>query len=134
MPLFTKFRNVMLVDDDPLNNLISSKFIKFSGLSSNVVSFLNGISGYKYLTHCKTKEVNSGTFPDLIIVDIDMPAMDGFSFVEKYQEKFWNGNQSTKIVFLTSSQNENHRIKAREYKCISDFLEKPLSIESLYAL
>lgn len=134
MPLFTKFRNVMLVDDDPMNNLISTKFIKYSGLSSKVTSFLNGISGFRYLDKCKENKEQKKDFPDLIIVDIDMPAMDGFSFIEKYQEYFWSKNPQTKLVFLTSSHSEDDRIRASKFKCISDFLVKPLSIESLYKL
>ncbi len=65
-------------------------------------------------------------FPDLIIVDVKMPEMDGFEFLEKYEGKFYNEFKDTKIAVVTSSHREYDKMKAAQYPSVNLFINKPL--------
>lgn len=67
--------------------------------------------------------------PDLIFLDLNMPIMDGWGFLDEGQAKITKS--PTKVAILTSSISEEDRTKAKDYNCVSCFLKKPLDIEEL---
>ncbi len=70
--------------------------------------------------------------PDLILLDINMPRMNGHEFLQTYSEE--NQRDTPVIVMLTSSNQEQDKNNAKQYKCVKDYLLKPIGDPSLSAL
>ena len=108
-------RTVLLVDDDEITNFMCKKMLTELGFDS-VDSATNGLEAIKYLQN---------TCPDLIFLDIKMPIMDGFEFLEEL--KTTNLCQDVKIIMLTSSSREKEIKQASAYANVIDFVVKPLT-------
>jgi CheY-like chemotaxis protein len=117
------FDAVFLVDDDPINNLINRRLLGKIGISTRIEEFLGGEDALE-----KIGQLN----PDnslLIFLDINMPVLNGWEFLNRYLEAF--PHRKDKIVILSSSIDFQDRQKANEYKVVSGFLEKPLTIDKI---
>lgn len=117
------FDAVFLVDDDPINNLINRRLLGKTGISSRIEEFLGGEDALE-----KIKELQ----PDeslLLFLDINMPVLNGWEFLNKYLEYY--PNRSDKIIILSSSIDFQDRKRANEYTVVSGFLEKPLTIDKI---
>jgi CheY-like chemotaxis protein len=118
-------RKIVLIDDDKLNNLINARIItKFTDYA--VESFTSGKEGLKYLQAC-----DANTFPDIIFLDINMPVMDGWEFLEEFQKMNEDLTQACSVFMLTSSIDINDIEKSKLYKSVRDFMSKPLTLDSL---
>ncbi|EAY29532.1 response regulator [Microscilla marina] len=106
---------VLLVDDDEITNFLCKKMLTELGFQS-VESATNGQEAIKCLQH---------TCPDFIFLDIKMPVMDGFEFLEEL--KILALCQHTKIIMLTSSSREKEIKQASAYSNVIDFVVKPLT-------
>lgn len=117
------FDTIFLVDDDPINNLINKRLLNKVDLADTIVEFLEGEEAL-----VKLNDVDPG-LSILIFLDINMPVMNGWEFLDKYLEHY--PNRSDKIVILSSSIDYQDRFKAQGYKVISGFLEKPLTLDKI---
>jgi CheY-like chemotaxis protein len=119
----TQFDAIFLVDDDPINNLINKRLLSKTRISQKIQEFLGGEDALVRL-----KEV-----PDssqlLIFLDINMPVLNGWEFLNKYLDSF--PNRKDKIIILSSSIDFQDRQRAQEYEIVSGFLEKPLTLEKI---
>lgn len=118
-----RFDAVFLVDDDPINNLINRRLLGKTGISDRIEEFLGGADALE-----KINEMN----PDeslIIFLDINMPVLNGWEFLNKYLETFSHRND--KIIILSSSIDFLDRQKANGYSIVSGFLEKPLTLEKI---
>lgn len=97
-----KFNKVLLVDDDKINNYINLRLIRRIGLSEEIIVTNNGQEAITYLKTCDKNEL-----PTLILLDINMPVMDGFEFLEEYEKFKFNTVERPMIVVLTTSTNTN---------------------------
>ena len=73
-------------------------------------------------------------FPDLILLDLGMPVMDGHTFLKHYTERLANEHPDTKIVVLTSSLLKEDRMAVKHYAFVKDFMVKPLLLTQLKQL
>jgi CheY-like chemotaxis protein len=125
-----QINNLLVIDDDDLYNLLISEII--SQIDS-IKDYRIETSGYKaleYLQQCEKQK----TFPEIILVDIKMPEMDGFEFVMNYEKKYFQNYPKTKIVVLSSSMRESDKTKALSYSSITEFMTKPITEEKLYKI
>ncbi len=124
-----KLNCVLLVDDDDGTNFINRKIIEKAGVAEYIHTSLNGKEAIEYLS----KVSNEGIYPqpDLILMDINMPVMDGWEFVEVYENLKIGQKGKIIIVMLTTSLNPDDKKKADHYKEISDFEFKPLTLKKL---
>ncbi|WP_425638190.1 response regulator [Algoriphagus yeomjeoni] len=118
-----QFDTIFLVDDDPINNLINKRLLGKVGIAENIIEFLEGEEALNKLNDIDSSESL------LIFLDINMPVLNGWEFLNKYQETF--ANRCDKIVILSSSIDYQDRFKAQGYKIVSGFLEKPLTLEKI---
>ena len=107
--------SVLLVEDDDITNFLSSIALKKSGVKK-IDTALNGEQAIAYMEN---------KCPDLIFLDLNMPVMDGFEFLELMQKK--GLCLGVNIAILTSSSRPVDMEKARQFNNIIDYLEKPLS-------
>jgi CheY-like chemotaxis protein len=124
-----KLNCVLLVDDDDGTNFINRKIIEKAGIAEYIHTSLNGKEAIDYLS----KVSNEGIYPqpDLILLDINMPVMDGWEFVEAYENLKIGQKGKIIIVMLTTSLNPDDKKKADHYNAISDFEFKPLTLKKL---
>ncbi|UZR97817.1 response regulator [Chondrinema litorale] len=112
--------NVLLVEDDEIASFISSNVLKSVGIV-NISAVENGLQACSFLEN---------NCPDYIFLDLSMPVMDGFEFLEAYQKNGYCANH-TKIIILTSSIRPSDKEKASEYNNIIGYIEKPLDAEKV---
>jgi CheY-like chemotaxis protein len=125
MTAMTQNKRIVLIDDDQLNNLINTRIItKFSDYTVN--SFTSGREGLRFLASSEP-----GDFPEIIFLDINMPVMDGWEFLEEYQKLPEALVQHCSVIMLTSSIDINDIEKAKLFKNVREFMSKPLTVESL---
>jgi len=122
-------KEVLIIDDDEINNFVCSKIIEQAGFAEKVQTSLGAREALDLL-ESKVKDANED-FPDLILLDINMPLMDGWEFLEKYKPLLANSNKSTILMMLSSSVYEEDVSKANEHKEVSGYIAKPLSIKKL---
>jgi CheY-like chemotaxis protein len=117
-----KFKSVLLVDDDYISNFIADHLLQKFSVCDNVMFCRNGDEALRYL-----KETD--VFPELIFLDINMPVMDGFEFIEAFQHYNMDKN-TTRIIIYTSSFSQKD-IQILKNIGFQDFIIKPLTEEKL---
>ena len=75
----------------------------------------------------KSQQAIRDSLPDLIFLDINMPAVNGWDFLDHCSKLDENLQSSMKIILLTTSTNPNDQIKAKQWKFVYDYIEKPLT-------
>ena len=128
-----KLNCIMLIDDDEPTNFLSSMVIQEANCTKHIQIEDSGERALNYLLKSEEFAFNNKAYPwpDLILLDINMPAMNGWEFLDKYKE-MGNGDQSEVIiVMLTTSLNQNDKIIAKGISCITDFKHKPLTRQVL---
>ena len=94
-----RIKSILLIDDDEITNFLNQTVIEEMGITDQVIVAFNGQEGLTYLQSLKCPE----EFPTLILLDINMPVLDGFSFVKEYRRLPKVNEASTKIVVLSTS-------------------------------
>ncbi len=114
--------NFIVVDDSKLDCFIAEKIIKNTGRSESVNTFQQATDALVYI-----KTLAPTTTPSIVFVDIQMPVMNGFEFVEAFEALPENIRQGYSIYMLSSSINENDIAKVKGYQSVKQFLNKPLT-------
>jgi CheY-like chemotaxis protein len=122
-----KLNAVLLVDDDVINNFINARLIKKSELADDLHISTNGKEA---ITHLTSRLEKQEACPELILLDINMPVMDGFEFVEAFRKLNFINQDKVVIVMLTTSSNPKDLEKVESLK-IGDYINKPLTEEKL---
>src|SRR4051794_24510376 len=99
-------KNVLLVDDDEIANFLNSKVLQQTGLAMEIHSALNGQQAISVINE---DFQGSQTLPDVILLDINMPIMNGFEFIEAFHRLTIPGIDTVKIVIVSSSEDERDR-------------------------
>ena len=121
--------SILLVDDDEINNFISIKLIKKALLSTEIVACLNGKFAIEQLLEMQKKGTEK--LPDYILLDINMPIMNGWEFLDEYIRLNIDPVGKTKIFNISSSVFSNDINKARSYPLVKSFISKPLSVDKI---
>jgi len=125
-----KLQCILLVDDDHSTNFLHRKILQRAGITENVVVALNGKEAIDYLSGSYDNGGAECLQPELILLDINMPLMDGWEFLNAYKS-LKDQQDKIIIVMLTTSLNPDDKIRATTIPEISGFQTKPLSIEML---
>jgi len=120
-----KLKEILLIDDSAATNTLNRRFLEQMNIVEKITIKLNGQEGLTYLT--SKNEFGVSPSPNLIFLDINMPVMDGFQFLEKYDKLDSSLKAEILVIMLTSSINEKDAEKARKYDAVHDFMQKPLS-------
>ncbi|GAB1446470.1 MAG: response regulator [Cyclobacteriaceae bacterium] len=126
-----KYRTVMLIDDNEIDNLINQKMIEAAALTKNIYTHTGAKSAIEFLRNMEKLEIADEVLPDVIFLDIDMPLMDGFQFLDEFEKLSNKTKKTCKIIMLTSSINPQDSDRAKKYGNVKLYLNKPLSHESI---
>jgi len=124
MILKKKLSCILLIDDDFDDNVFNKIIIRKMDITETVDEASDGVEA---LEHLKARS----TPPELILLDINMPRMNGWEFLEQYKDLDPKQKAKTIIVMLTTSANPDEIKKAQEIEEVSGFKTKPLSKEML---
>ena len=119
-----KLQCTLLVDDDPTTNYLNRKLLEKLDVTEQVMVALNGQEALQVLAAECTEA--SPTCPALIFLDVNMPIMDGFSFLSAYQQLPLAKQQAIVIVMLTTSLHPRD-LQRLEALPVAGFLSKPLN-------
>ena len=127
-----KFKSIMLIDDNEIDNLINQKMIEASGIAENIYTHTGAKSAVEFLRNLeKLDSLSDQVLPEVIFLDIDMPLMDGFQFLDEFEKLHEKTKKHCKVAILTSSINPQDVNKSKKYDSVKKYLNKPLSQEAL---
>ena len=120
------YRSCLLIDDNPLDNYINTKIISRSNFATEILAIESPGEALELLRAGKFR-------PEIIFLDIRMPVMDGFDFLDEY-EKLDIDKDHIEIVMLTSSINPGDMERAKHYKHVRKYITKTLTPDILLQL
>lgn len=115
---------VLLVDDDEMVLFLHKTLVRNYDFSAHPLTFINGVEVLEYLN----KNTGEGE-KTLILLDINMPVMNGWELLDAIEQQSFSCE--VYVVMVTSSMDMTDREKAGTYKQVIDYLEKPITPESL---
>jgi CheY-like chemotaxis protein len=124
--------SVVLIDDDSTFNFINHSILQSLSFAKKIITFENPDKAIEGLREIASEDESE--FPEMIFLDINMPAKDGWDFLDEYKRLPESLKANCRVVMLTSSISEHDMAKAREYNVIHDFVSKPLTPEKLVLL
>lgn len=123
-----KIDRVIMVDDDPYSHMICSKIIcRITGVGLEFLEFTSPEKGIEYLETVYTDPANDR--PAILLLDINMPVMSGWDFLERYDQNENINKSLLTIYLLSSSVDQRDKDRAAANKHIRDFLMKPFRKE-----
>lgn len=127
-----KIKQVMVIDDDPINNIIFQKLSEFTDFAEEIITFLSAVDSLDYLQKLEEEQTPP---PNIIFLDIRMPIVNGWEFLERLSQLNQNHYfDDTAIYMLTSSSEQSDINKAKNYRLVTDYIVKPLLTENLEAI
>ncbi|MCL5245987.1 response regulator [Cellulophaga sp. 20_2_10] len=123
-----KLKSILLIDDDDATNFLHKMVINKLNCTEEIVIKTNGEEGIDYL---KTEVDGKYPQPNLILLDINMPIMNGWEFLQEYKKLQQNQKAETVVVMLTTSLNPDDKERALGLTVINDFKSKPLTTVGL---
>ncbi|GDX51407.1 response regulator [Bacteroidota bacterium] len=124
-----RFENVLLIDDNEINNVMHERLIEIAGFGQNITVMPSGVDALEYL---KTDVANDlSKVPDIIFLDIRMPIIDGFGFLEEYVKLSPDITTKPKVIMLSSTLDDQDYGRAKDFPQVISFLVKPLSVDKL---
>lgn len=119
--------NVIFIDDDEDLNFLQERMCARSKAISNYYIASSAIQTLEYLSE-------TSIAPDIIFVDINMPIMNGFQFIEEFERNYAHKFPYTQLYVLSSSVRTDDKRKSLEYLSVKDFLIKPLTEDQLIGI
>jgi CheY-like chemotaxis protein len=118
-----KIKNVSIVDDDELFQFVMRQHLERLGMVENIHKFSDGEQALNYI---KSNLQHPELLPELILLDVNMPYMDGWQFLREYVKLELPEGISIKIYVLSSSTHESDLQKAKEFPSLAGYLVKPI--------
>ena len=120
----------IVIDDDPLNNTICRLTIKKALGEAEVKTFTDPVQGLEYIDQEYSTPEKKATYT-VLFLDINMPIMNGWEFLEKYEHLSPMVKESIKVYILSSSVDDRDIEKANANKNIVNYLAKPITKEKV---
>ncbi|MBX2946373.1 MAG: response regulator [Cyclobacteriaceae bacterium] len=119
---------IALIDDDEIFQFTTLRIVKLTNLPYTVTQFFNGDQALSYLN--KNSE-DAEKLPDVILLDINMPIVDGWMFLDEFKTLKQKLKKKITIYMVSSSIAPEDVNRAKANPLVSDYLVKPLSVETV---
>jgi CheY-like chemotaxis protein len=127
--MLASIKTVFLIDDDPISNIIHQSLFRKHHWSVTTVVFETGLAALGALEAAAISP--PGSFPDVILLDVEMPAYDGWDFLREYAGLPPRFTDSCLLYLLSSGINPFSIQKAQTYPLVKSYLTKPLTLANL---
>lgn len=121
------YTKALIIDDSHIDRFIAERILKRSSFAEETILMESALDALAYLQ----SPDNINRLPQIIFLDIRMPEMDGFEFLDKYNDLSETITKNCLIVMISSSADLNDRLRAQKDLHVHCFMEKPLDIEKL---
>jgi CheY-like chemotaxis protein len=125
----SKLKCILLVDDDTITNIIHKRHIEYCEVADCIQMASDGQVALDIITKKNNKDVpdkgRDKLTPELIFLDINMPRMNGWQFLEAYQQL--EEIEKSKVIILSTSVDSADKLKAESYDSVSEYVVKPLN-------
>lgn len=120
---------ILCIDDDPITLMLCKKVIIRSSFSNEIITSQNGEEALNFFNSIKytNNKINPITQPQLIFLDLNMPVMGGWEFLDYFNSTEFEEFNTIKVVVLTSTIDPEDLEKSKKYPMVIDFLSKPIS-------
>ncbi len=126
---------ILCVDDDPITLMLCKKVIQKSNFSKEIATAINGENALNYFDNLINTEATSNNYPQLIFLDLNMPVMNGWEFLDVFcKNQYLNKFSETKVIVLSSTIDPDDIQKSKQYPMVIEFLSKPITTEILEIL
>lgn len=125
------FKKIMVVNDDEISLFVSSKMIGKTGFSREIVTARNGLKAIQVFDNLLLNSKVPSDVPELVFLDLHMPVMDGWEFLETFGEKYAYIFPSVRFVILSSSIDPDDIQKLTRFSSVIDLIRNPLTFEVL---
>ena len=122
-----RYKTCLLIDDNYIDNFVTSKILESSNFAENIIVRQSPMEAMEALR-------NGAIKPDVILLDIRMPVMSGFEFLEEYDKIYIANKEDIKIFMLSSSLDPTDIKKSVLNKYITQFIHKPITHKALEEL
>jgi CheY-like chemotaxis protein len=123
-----KNKVICIIDDDPIYQILINKIIALSKSDYSVLSFKSGTEALK---NFKSRLESNEGLPEIILLDIEMPVMDGWDFIETIKSELQTETNKTAIYIVSSSISEEDKEKAKSFKEILGYFSKPINADKI---
>ncbi|TDH28811.1 response regulator [Segetibacter sp. 3557_3] len=126
-------KKVICIDDDQITLTLCDLVIKKAKFADAVATSKHGKEGLNYFSAFfqKKDKIEISEAPQLIFLDLNMPVMNGWDFLEEYLMKYADRLPDVKVVIISSTVNPEDFSRANRYDIVIDFISKPLTVEGL---
>lgn len=118
---------IMAVDDDPITLMLFKKVVQKASFAGKIINAINGEEAIAYFNTINNEE----TKPQLIFLDLNMPVMGGWEFLDLFNNSKYYYLNNTKIIILTSTIDPEDIKKSKTYPNVIEFISKPITVEML---
>lgn len=124
---------ILFIDDDPITLMLCKMVISKASFSNEIITAKNGEEALHYFDSLMTTNADNEIKeqPQLIFLDLNMPVMGGWEFLDSFSTETYSEYNTTKVIILSSTIDPEDIIKSKKYPMILDFLSKPISKEML---
>ena len=125
-----KIKRLLCVDDDKITLTLIKLVVEKTAFAEEITTRMNGKEALDYY-HELLQNSAIENAPDLIFLDLNMPVMNGWDFLEEFMNRFYQTFNKTRVVILSSSTDQAEKARAEQYPMIIDYITKPLTIGSI---
>lgn len=130
----SKYSVVMLIDDSEIDNMVNKHILTKNKICNEIFVYNNATLGLEHLKNIQNNRKEGNPIPQLILLDINMPIMNGFQFLEEFAKLDQSIKDRIKIIMLSSSVDPKDMKRAEDNPYVSGFISKPLSTEHILHL
>jgi CheY-like chemotaxis protein len=122
---------VFFIDDDSVALMLNRKLIEKTSFANEMITALNGKIALDYYQDLLNQPEVPEDYPNLVFLDLNMPIMDGWEFLEEFSKPAFKRFENTRIVVLSSSIDPADLHRSQQYSMVVDFVQKPVTVEVL---
>ena len=127
---------ILCVDDDQITLMLCKKVIERATFANEIITLQNGEEAFNYFKDLSVAIANKTDveYPKLVFLDLNMPVMDGWEFLDSYLANKFQNVFSTNFIVLSSTIDPLDYMKSKTYPFVIDFIAKPITKEMLETL